>query len=646
MTDKERVLKLKNLFNDNRMSRILQYFRKTPVITVGTLADKLEVSERTIRNDIRQLNQELGSCGLIDGEKGKYSLHIYSAEGFRAIYAKLVETDTFLNSTRNRMDYAFGKLIRSEEPILTDELAYEMNVGRTTLIGDLKKLREELAPYSLTIIGKASKGLLLHGSEPDIRKYILDNNYHQLYREYPLDRELTEAITETFNAYALEKSVQERFEEFVTLMLDRFLTGHYIGRLEPGYYKLGSRDEFEIVDTLINRIGQILQVEFPIEEKLFSFLPILGMRTPADISSINHIKLDEGIQAVLEKIVVKIRQEMNINLANNEFTQEFLYHIMFMLNRLRYGIRLVNPMLEDLKSKYPLAYQMAGVAASIIEAEYGVTVTDDERGYLAAYFGVFLTESDLAGSRKFRLALVCGTGRVTSRLVAVQLKKILDSSAEMEMFSAERVTAEQLNQYDVVITTVRLACQCQRPVIQINEIFDEQELRYKLEKARYWDMIELPVLDNNQLVMTGLLSKNRAFILNGYEEYGEAVAYMVRSLTERGYLDEGFLARLEAREQQGTMVFGHSVAIPHTVQYAGERVVFAMGVARQPLRYQEQEVRVIFLLGVPENIDEDDSVLIRVYDEIISIAKDEAVLGRLSEAGSFQELLSALYRRK
>ena len=94
------------------------------------------------------------------------------------------------------------------------------------------------------------------------------------------------------------------------------------------------------------------------------------------------------------------------------------------------------------------------------------------------------------------------------------------------------------------------------------------------------------------------------------------------------------------------MVFGHSVAIPHTVQYAGERVVFAMGVARQPLRYKEQEVRVIFLLGVPENIDEDDSVLIRVYDEIISIAKDEAVLGRLSEAGSFQELLSALYRRK
>ena len=41
-------------------------------------------------------------------------------------------------------------------------------------------------------------------------------------------------------------------------------------------------------------------------------------------------------------------------------------HIMFMLNRLRYGIRLVNPMLEDLKSKYPLAYQLAGIAAAAI----------------------------------------------------------------------------------------------------------------------------------------------------------------------------------------------------------------------------------------------------------------------------------------
>ena len=67
---KERVLKLKSLYVDNRTSQILQCFHKTPVITVSTLAARFQVSERTIRNDIKQLNQELGGIASIEGKKG------------------------------------------------------------------------------------------------------------------------------------------------------------------------------------------------------------------------------------------------------------------------------------------------------------------------------------------------------------------------------------------------------------------------------------------------------------------------------------------------------------------------------------------------------------------------------------------------
>ena len=148
---------MKSLFSDNRIANMLQFFRKTPVITVSTLASKLDVSERTVRNDIKQLNHELSGCAVIEGGQGKYSLRIFDADRFREIFAQLIETDDFLNSSRNRMDYIFGKLMRSEEPLLTDELAYEMNVGRTTLVSDLKKLRTEIEPYRLSIIGKTCK---------------------------------------------------------------------------------------------------------------------------------------------------------------------------------------------------------------------------------------------------------------------------------------------------------------------------------------------------------------------------------------------------------------------------------------------------------------------------------------------------------
>lgn len=632
------------MYGDNRTSQILQCFRKTPVITVSTLAAKLQVSERTIRNDIKQLNQELGGIASIEGQKGQYGLHIFSAEEFHKVYAKLSETDAFLNSPRNRMDYAFGRLIRSEEPILTDELAYEMNVGRTTLIGDLKRLREEVSEYGLSIVGKTSKGLVLHGEEINIRKYIIEKNYQQLYKDYPLDKEIVEAISKTFRDYCIERSVQQRFEEFITLMLDRFLTGHYIGKLNPEHYRLGARDEFEIVNTLADRIGDLLDVELPLEEKIFVFLPILGMRTPADITKMGPIKLDSNIPILMENIVASIRQEMNISLVSNEFTQEFLYHLMFMCNRLKYGIRLNNPLLEDLQRKYPLAYQMAGIAAGIVERDYGLCVSEAEKGYLAAYFGVFLTEN-AAARKQCKIALVCGTGRVTARLVAIQLKKILDSTTILEFYSDENITQEILERYDIVVATVPINVECHRPVIRINEVFDEQEIRHKIEKAKYWDQIDLPVLDNNWFVMAGFLDKNRFFLLDDSQSYDQAVDYMVDELTASGYLDEDFKERIHIREAKGTMIFGHSIAIPHSVQFVSDKLVLAVGVSHQPICCNDHRVQVIFLLGIPHELESDDSILIRVYDEIISLARNEEMLNKISSAKSFQELLGALYKR-
>lgn len=634
---------MKSLFGDNRLANLLQLLYQTPGAAVSALAWKLEVSERTVRNDIKQLNDLLRGCAAVEGAQGRYTLRVFDTERFQKVFASLSEADDFLNSPRNRMDYLFGRLMRSDRPLLTDELAYEMNVGRTTLMSDLKKLRAELEPYRLEILGKTSKGLMLRGQESDIRKYVLDQNYAQLYRDYPLDDEIGDAVAETLTPF--EKSVQQSFSQFLTLMLDRFLNGHYIGELSASYYNLTARPEFAVVDELVDRIAAILRVELPVEEKLFVLLPIIGMRTPADVQNMQAIALDRSVRGLMDKVLRQIRAEMDIHMESGEFTDEFLYHLMFMINRLRFHVRLQNPMLGDLKEKYPLAWQMAGIAARVVAEDYGLTVTDDERGYLASYFGVFLEESGARQRRTFRVAVVCGTGRVTARLVAAQLKKVLDSSAELTLLADERATADLLDGFDIVLTTVELSCTCSRPVIRIHEIFNEQELLHKIEKARYWDQVDVPMLDNNWFVMTGLLDESRFFRLDGADSYDAAVAQMVHSLTRSGQVDAGFLERLRARERRGAMVFDHAVAIPHTVQEAGDRLVLAVGVCGEPIQHQGHEIRIIFLLGLPQQADGEDGLLIRVYDEIIRITQDNDLLGRITAADSFPALLRALYRQ-
>lgn len=629
---------------DNRLAYILLTLCSTPAISSGALAEKLQVSERTVSNDIKQLEAELKDCATIRNNQGKYALHVFDAVRFRTVQAGILAEKNGFNSVSGRMDYVFSRLVRSQIPLLTDELAYEMSMGRSTLVSDLKRLRAALEPYGLSIQGRTSQGLTLQGREQDIRQYILERCYDTLYRNYPLDVEITSLVRKAFTASPVGLSTQQRFERSLTVMLDRFLTGHPIGELSPAFYRLTIRPEFEMVNALMEEIGSFLHTDIPVEEQLFTLLPVIGMRTPADVSEMRSIQLDPAMRFLQDKIFQQIRLEMDLLIEAPELKEEFLYHLMFMLNRLRFRVRLKSPMVEEMHEKYPLAWRMASVAARVIQRECGLEVTEDEHSYLASYFSVFLEERGLNGGRPFRAAVVCGTGRVTARLVAAQLRRVLDSSSEVTLLSRDRVTSEALEDFDLVFTTVELPCSTEKPVILIREVFNEQELRHKIEKAKYWNQVDVPILDNNWFVMVGLLDENRFFLLDGVDTYDQALERMASSLIAQGQADPEFLFRLRAREQIGSTVFDHQVAIPHTVQYAGDRLVLAVGVCPRPVRQGDREVRTIFLMGLPEDAGR-DALLVRVYEEIISITRDGVLLDEIARVNSFQALLRALYRQ-
>jgi lichenan operon transcriptional antiterminator len=614
-------------------------------MSINILAARLNVSDRTIRNDIKQINEDIQDYGVIEGDQGKVTLRIFQEIKFQLFLESQLQSDDFLNSYRNRIDYIFGKLMRSDAPVLTDELAYEMNLGRTTLVNDIKKLRTEIEPYHLSIQGRTSKGLSLEGREYDIRQYVIDQCYEQIYRDYPLDREIITMIEAASQDNFIEKSAETAFKQFVTLMLDRYLTGCSLTELPEQYYTLASYKAFASVETLINEIGECLGLRIPLEEKIFVFLPIIGMRTPADIDAIKTLPLDDSIRGLMQKIIHQIGIEMEINIIDNNFSEEFLYHLMFMVNRLRFGVRLTNPMLIDIQEKYRLAYQMGKIAAKVVEKELNLVVTDDEKGYLASYFVVFLAENDQKKKKTFQVAVVCGNGRVTAGLIKAQLKKVLDSSVKIVLYADEAVDEAILNEYDIVLSTITLSCKCNRPVIYINEIFNERELMRKIEKAKYWDDVEVPVLDNNWFVMTDLLDETRFFILNEAVSYDDALQKMVNSLVSTKQVDNGFLERLRKRERKGTVVFDNAIAIPHGVQYSGNKLVLSVGVFPIPMKYNEHEIKVIFLLGLPEKVGVDDNLLIRIYDEIMSLAQDRDMMDKLSVADSFSALLRVLYRQ-
>ena len=74
---------MKQLFNnENRIAVILRNIEMQSVCSVESLAAKLDVSQKTIRNDIKELNCLLGGYACIGNNKGICKLIVFAPKGF------------------------------------------------------------------------------------------------------------------------------------------------------------------------------------------------------------------------------------------------------------------------------------------------------------------------------------------------------------------------------------------------------------------------------------------------------------------------------------------------------------------------------------------------------------------------------------
>ena len=307
-----------------------------------------------------------------------------------------------------------------------------------------------------------------------------------------------------------------------------------------------------------------------------------------------------------------------------------------MINRLKYGFHIYNPMVDDFKNKYSVAYKMAEIAKGVLEERIGIEMTEDEMGFLAAYFGVFFIR---AGTRREtmqdrdRLRI----WKIIGRLIENQLKKVFDVEPEFEFFYGI-FDENRKDDFDYIVTTTELHMDTKTPVVFMDEVFDRKYIQRKFENMRYLSEAGRTIRKGIDSLFMNLLDETRFFVLDQESSYDENVDRMARALTNQGELDAGFAQRVREREKYSTMVLDQNIAFPHTKNMLS-KLTLAMGVFPDMLKDDKYgNIRIIILLGIPESM-EDDTVLVRLYDDILSIGKKPDVIPKIQKMESYREFL-------
>lgn len=156
---------------------ILELLSQKNDFTSDQIGKILSVSERTIRNRIKQLNEEMiNHGGVIVSRRGQgYHLDVINKDIFDSWLLSLHnETEKIPNSPEERTNYIINYLLDQKDYVLIDDLCDLLYVARNTLSADLKRVEQIIFTYNLTIERKPNHGIKITGNEVDKRLCIID----------------------------------------------------------------------------------------------------------------------------------------------------------------------------------------------------------------------------------------------------------------------------------------------------------------------------------------------------------------------------------------------------------------------------------------------------------------------------------------
>lgn len=646
---------------DYKEFKILTLCKNKEFANINHMAEELKVTTRSVRTYIKQLNENLGEdiAQIIYVKGYGYKLEIKNKEALELLFEENKKISFDFNVKDERILYLLDFFTEFNDVITIDQLAEQISVGRTTIVNDIKSTREILNEYNLDLIKKQNFGMWLKGNEFDKRLLLINYIYKDSKNDLKnskyvngvdarLLKQLKTKILRLFkddNFYATNQIFEETIK-YILVQIVRIKNGNEIVEYDKRFDLLGSYDEY----NLSQKIKVIVEENFDITlneyETLYLTLPLVsGNAAPISKFMSNKPQLRENISDLMEKIFKEIYIRMGIIISDQTLRDNLGYHLEFTLNRLLFNIKLKNLLLEDMKENYVLPYNLAKISADVIENVYNLVMPEDEIGYIAIHFGSYL-EKNIISNTLQKVAIVCSTGLGATNLITIRIRKIIGENVEIDTFSIFDIDKVNLSQYDLVFTTSDIDINS-NSVLKIDTILDESKLRNKIEKMIYLNNSNISKNLNNvkladNLIVGAFLHEKYFSVLNN-KKISAALKNMIDKMMQDGVVGEKFKKDILEREKSHPTIFKSGLLLPHSVNDKSNELCVSIGVLQKPIQYQGIEIKIIMLI-VFSGDDQNSDLLVKVYEEALSIGQNEKYINQLSKCRDFYDLTRTLLK--
>ena len=405
-----------------RQRKLLHIMQNQPsFLTSSQLARQLNVSPRTIRNDIAEINKNLEPFHTrIVSEKSKgYFFHSENPD----ILRQLGHMDNAFFTREERVRYLTFTLCLSDIPLNLYDLEEEIFVSHTTLEHDLNDLREKyvLSPPYISLI--QVKDELSFEENERKRRSILNRLFHEdwnynskgnaYYGSVFLDEKILDTVSLTISHYLNLYSI--RLEDPNRVMLDLAVVIMYL-RVRQGH--LIEDIQRDITDTpawqatkdIMEALEKQLDIAFPKCEVTEIYTKIAGARLmdarQLNFSTIGHY-FDYQTIHMANAYIQRIHKYFDLDFsADEDFYITLLQYIRYF--QMPEHIFNIQENINLTRQRLTVEYEIAWLFQDIAIEYLGRTADSSELLYLALCIsGAMEYLNQNIPERKIRAIICC-----------------------------------------------------------------------------------------------------------------------------------------------------------------------------------------------------------------------------------------------
>lgn len=601
-----------------RQNEIIKLLSQYGILSADKIAKMLNVSTKTIRNEIHKINSSLNLN------------YIISQKGTGYLINKQIQLEKEYASEQN-IQYLILKKILNHNFYNFYELADELFISESNLQRYIKSVNEIIQKRNSSIkICRQQNQLYLNGTETEKRQittYFLMNELNQynfnlsMYQSLFLRidiLELQNIIMEFNNAHHLNLRDVEIISLVihVALMLERVIRGNEIIN-EVDFIN----DEYS---QLSLQFADILQERYEIELNK-SEIKYLSLLLAGKVPSIEENDIDE-LKQFIHQLIMEVNESFDVDLQqDSKFADNFLIHLIGLKRRITNHTFLNNPLIKELQKNFPVIYDMSVFIALKIQEFFSTQLYEDEIGYITLHLMGAIER--LHTSLHKKVILVYPFGQAGYNYIIKKLSHIHDLEIEiccqLSMFDAFQIKEYQP---DLVISFVHIEEKIGYPIYVCHNLLLEEDIENIYN-----------ILKGNHTFKKNIFFEKKLFhIYDDVENKEDVIHRLCECLYHEGYVDQQYEELVLAREQIAPTAYGNMFAIPHAVKKAGFATRIAVALLDKPVDWNQQKVRLVFLFCLTKERNEEFDLL---FEKLVGLLDESKKVKDLLKCENYEDFL-------